>query len=135
MRVYRIEHHETLCGPFQSDHYPRGANYESIHPYQWGRYLPVCDNTHDIHYQYQPKHRRWGCHDKTDIMRMSKHDAQKLSRFGWIMSIYEVPISAVFKADSGKQCVFDYDCAVLIITLELIQFTQGNEVEYVPVPD
>ena len=134
MLVYRIEHHETGFGPFQSEFYPKDADYDNIHPFKWGGYIPVSDDVHDYHYQYDNRMRRFGCHDQTDIQRMTAEEGERLAEWGWVVRVYEVPLNACFVADSGKQCVFDLAVAILQFTYDLIQFILGKEVDYVQVP-
>jgi len=134
MLVYRIEHHETGFGPFQSEFYPDYADYGDTHPFAWGQYLPVWDNCHDDHYDYGIRQRRFACHDQRDILAMETDEGERLAKGGWVVRVYEVTDSAVFFAESGKQCVFDLACAVLTLTLDLIQFLLGKEVCYAQVP-
>lgn len=131
MLVYRVEHHETSSGPFQSEFYPDDIDYDSVCPHYWGNYLPVWDDYNDNHYVYQPHMRRWGCHDKRDIKMIDETEGTALAEAGWIVRVYEVPASCVFFCASKKQVVFDFACAVLLLTLDLIQFLLGKEVHYV----
>ena len=131
MIVYRVEHEETGWGPFQSEFYATGVDYDNIHPFMWGRYLPVHDPTHDDHYDYGHLKRKFGCHDRSDIRAIREEEGKRLADEGWVVCVYEVPDCAVFRAESGKQCVFDITVAVRQFTYDLIQFILGNEVDYV----
>jgi len=131
MLVYRIEHIETQMGPFQSEFYCGDQNYDTIAPHIWGQYLPVWDECHDHHYDYGNLQRRYGCHNKAHIEVMEDHEAQSLAEEGWVVCVYEVPAHCVFIADSLKQVVFDFAQAIIKLTLDLIQFVKGNEVNYV----
>jgi len=132
MIVYRVEHEETGGGPFQSEFYATGTIYGDVHPFQWGKYLPVYDPCNDSHYAYGYKKRRWGCHNKRDIEAILSSEAAVLAEHGWVVVVYEVPHCCVFISESMKQVVFDWACAVAQIVLDLNHFCQGNEVEHVP---
>lgn len=132
MLIYRVEHHETGSGPFQSEFYPKGLCRGDFCPHKWGDYLPVYDEAHDNHYDYRQNMRRWGCHDKHDIKVINPSEAEALEKAGWIIRIYEVPVNAVFTCDSGKQVIFDFSVAVIVSSLNLVSFIHGEEVEYVP---
>ena len=131
MLVYRIEHHETGSGPFQSEFYPDGDTKVYLSPDFWGSYLPCFGEDYgEQHYHFGPEMRRWACPDPCHIREMSPHEGEILARHGWVVTVYEVPESCTFIGKSGKQCIIDFACAVLQATYDLIQFLLGKEVCY-----
>ncbi len=131
MVLYRVEHHETCAGPFQSEFYPSNVTFEDIAPDNWGAYIPSFDPCPDTHYDYKPAMRRWACHNRSDIMMMNTDEGKNLSVNGWILRTYEVPESCIFICKSGKQVLFDFACAKKLRTLCLVAFLLDREVEYV----
>ena len=131
MLIYRVEHAKTQMGPFQSEFYGTGDDYDTLAPHNWGLYLPIGDEVHDSHYQYGNLQRRFGCHNKIHIEAMCEAEAEQLTEAGWLLAIYEVPDHCVFIANSLKQVVFDFAQAIIKLTLDLLEFVKGNEVPYV----
>lgn len=130
MLVYRVEHHETSAGPFQSEFYP-DEDCDTMSPESWGDYLPCYGEDYgDTMYAFGSGNRRWGCHRKMDIEAIEEAEADMLSRNGWIVRVYEVPESCVFIAKSLKQVTFDFACAIIVMTLDLLEFIYGKEVAY-----
>jgi hypothetical protein len=127
--VYRIEHHETGSGPFQSEFYPDAD--ADISPHHWGEYLPCFGEDYgEYHYHFAPEMRRWACPEASHIRMMDADEGETLAQYGWVVTVYEVPESCTFIGTSGKQCIIDFACAVLQATYDLIQFLLGKEVSY-----
>ena len=131
MLVYRVEHHETGAGPFQSEFYLEDTGY-SVSPDDWGKYLPYSEhyNNSEGEHHFEPNMRRWACPDAKHIRAMCAREGALLSDFGWCVTVYNVPEEYVFTGDSGKQVIINFAHAFLVRVLELIEFLLGKEVQY-----